>query len=375
VVSLRDGELPKIIADVGITSEDDCASEAPGAAVVFSEVFYKPAGAAMEILPFEQYGATCTRNSKLRLLKTTRDDAQQVMLAWMQNPEEPGTATAANNSHTSTPLDLSVLSGTKYAVSSERCGNLATRATEIDNGSTVDAGKSGERIRVERISDSNRDWIDLIDCFRANPNTAPKLPIMYGFGEFRSPIHTGMTLQELANALPVMSNNTFKTYWSFDPDDEPKDNPHRLDWVEEVCQPEQVAKEKMGCGFSKPLTRLPGFRRLVHNTSPDYLLVDADGTSPDAKVLVWNLTTSVPVDAYQTTDAVIRYIRQEDLRSIGPPDMAGSDSATWYFSRPQPIGEAVYSLALSVKREGGAFTITLTASDLHADGMESAPTQ
>jgi hypothetical protein len=80
VVSLRDGEVPKVIADVGITSDNSCASGGPGAFMVASKVFYRPAGTAMEILPFEQYTAPCIPNTKFTFLKTTQDDAQKVEL-------------------------------------------------------------------------------------------------------------------------------------------------------------------------------------------------------------------------------------------------------------------------------------------------------
>ena len=78
VVSLRDGELSKVIADVGITNDNFCGSEAPGAHWVASKVFYRPAGTAMEIMPFEQYVQGCNPNDKFTFLKITKDDASKM---------------------------------------------------------------------------------------------------------------------------------------------------------------------------------------------------------------------------------------------------------------------------------------------------------
>jgi hypothetical protein len=135
VVSLRDGELPKVIADVGLTSDDYCASATVGASWVASKVFYRPAGTAMEILPFDQYSQRCVANAKPTFLKTTKDDAQKTLLALMKPGgyanTSPSPTTSALPEANEAPSPAEILASETASNANEEIWPCRTNATDL----------------------------------------------------------------------------------------------------------------------------------------------------------------------------------------------------------------------------------------------------
>lgn len=91
VVSLRDPEAPRIVADLGNTKIEECASGEPKARVLAGKVYYKASGTALDIQPIEYYAASCETPDQFALVATSRDDIDKVLSQLKAKDPKPTT--------------------------------------------------------------------------------------------------------------------------------------------------------------------------------------------------------------------------------------------------------------------------------------------
>lgn len=242
--------------------------------------------------------------------------------------------------------------------SSESVGNLANKAAadpcqalldrsgEIDSGSTSDTSSPTEGpIRTIDAHHQNEEYNQLKDCWR---KAQPPPELDYGgMGEFQGPITLGMTAKALAQALPI---------------DQATD-PHMLHWLQNSCTPASGNRVPSQVAETCILSQIfPSQALELFGGVPDDLTIYLDGETMDSKLLGWSLDYSVPVEAYKTTDAVIRHERTAGaLGTLGPPDLADEKSAYWTFM--DGSGKTVETVSLLVHREGAAFRASLDVTD------------
>jgi hypothetical protein len=90
-------------------------------------------------------------------------------------------------------------------------------------------------------------------------------------------------------------------------------------------------------------------------------MVSFDRNERDGKLVDWDLTFFDSVNDFKTTDAVIRFERENELSMLGPPDSERSHSVYWYFDDDQ--GRELLSVSLTVHRMGEAFVCDLSVTD------------
>ena len=193
-------------------------------------------------------------------------------------------------------------------------------------------------------------------------------------GEFRTPIKFGIAPQEVSSALPMLPQELVGTAGSYNVNT----NPYVFHWVLEGCHKTSPADEKyrnvrVACMFSKPITGAPKMREITGAPFPDVVTLDFDATGPDGKLLGWELTFSVPLESYKTTNAVIRHQRDNTtLGQLGPPDEADEANATWYFFVGDTT-EQLEAVSMHVNRQGRAFVTTLTVTDVEHERVKQSP--
>ena len=277
------------------------------------------------------------------------------ILAWSIHRHSPALGNSSASAKQATPSDASKAADADSPNGDDLCDRLLQRQQEIDSGSSNQDDKPIAPIDPRHLPP---EYTQLKQCWRSRMSE-PKPTVMYNGASFRSNLQLGMTMKQVAQALPMMTPDIANL--PFDPT--PLNNPRAFDWVQEKCvAPNNPhSRTAITCVLVQPLSFSPKMRELSHAPLPDTLMADFDKNAPDGKLLGWNFTYSLPVESYKTSDSVLRYIRKTDFDYLGPPDIASPSSASWSFN--DPTGKELLSVSVLVQRRGMAFVADVSVFD------------
>lgn len=247
------------------------------------------------------------------------------------------------------PEQSAVTAPTETAPAND-CDDILDRYEKIDAGANDERDVPQGPIGKVDTKHTSPEYAKLKDCWRGQKLGGSKPEINYGgMSEFIRPLKLGMTLQEALNAMPVGTSADVSA--------------HPLHWLIDSCDPAHPDKDsnvRELCSYTRPMN---GIYKLYGAKFPDNITLDLDREDADGKVLSWSLMTSLPVERYKTTDAVIRFERNEGgLAELGPPDLADESHAFWLFYGDAPANP-LETVDLNVNRHGAAFVITLHVND------------